>query len=198
MSSHSPQRYQSVIDLSSQKVYFPKCQSIVLKLTQHCFYTCLMHACKTITIQHCGFMWTLRSTSVPVTEDFRYLSRVKNSHIRLPLISVPSISLSGNTHSYLDSNSDKMRISHKTHAHVTRCCYVSAGAGGLTVRHSLPPTEQAWLSLSFTTSLIDLLIIFLTGDHPVGDQRPSLYPSLCRSVEPITMFAYSYFLVHIQ
>lgn len=64
----------------------------------------------------------------------------------------------------------------RTHAHVTHRSYVSVDAGGLTVRHSLPPTEQAWLSLSFTTSLIDLLIIFFTGDPP------------CRGSKAITLF----------
>lgn len=66
--------------------------------------------------------------------------------------------------SYLDSWGDKLRSSHW---HVTYDHYVSV-ASGLMVRHSLPPAEQAWLRLSFTTSLIDLLIIVFTEDPPVG------------------------------
>ncbi len=101
------------------------------------------------------------------------MRQVKRSHTPVPLISAPSISLPGDTHPNLEAHRDK---SWGTHAHVTLRSYVSVHAGGLTVRQSLPPTEQAWLSLSFTTSLIDLLIIFFTGDPP------------CRGSKAITLF----------
>lgn len=49
---------------------------------QHCFYTpdpqCvekLPYACATTTVEQRGFIWTLLSTSVPVTEDGVYLRR---------------------------------------------------------------------------------------------------------------------------
>lgn len=42
---------------------------------------------------------------------------------------------------------------------------------GLMVRHNLPPAEQAWLSHSFTTTAIDLPIIFFTGNPSAGEHR---------------------------
>lgn len=46
------------------------------------------------------------------------------------------------------------------------------------VRHSLPPAEQAWLSHSFTTTAIDLLIIFFTENPSAGKQSPLFYSIL--------------------
>jgi len=91
----------------------------------------------------------------------------------------PSVEIHTRIRNHTVRQAEKLTL---THALVAHCRYVSADAGGLTVRHSLPPTEQAWLSLSFTTRVIDLLIIFFTGDPPVGDQRPPLHSLLFSSI----------------
>lgn len=139
-----------------------------------------MHASETAA-RHRGLTWNLPSTCVPVTEEAVYLTRdvageafarTRCSHF------------SGFHMSSWEKHTkwQKLRNPTLTHAHVARCRCVLVDAGGLSVTHSLPPAEQAWLSLSFTTRLIDLLIIFFPGDPPVGDQRPRLYSFLLCSV----------------
>lgn len=163
--------------------------SIILQCMQRCVYSRdpqreehFPYACKSTPVQHCGFIWNLPSTCVPVIEEAMYLTRdvagEASAHTRCSHFSAFHIPYSlRNTHRV--PQAEKPTV---THAHVTRCCYVLVDAGGLSVTHSLPPAEQAWLSLSFTTRLIDLLIIFFPGDPPVGDQRPPLYSFLLCSV----------------
>lgn len=126
-------------------------------------------------------------TCVPVTEDVMYLSRGcgRWSVRTYPFLSSQCliyIPFWKHRHASGFTRWHKPGKPTLTHALVTHCSYVSVGAGGLMVRQGLPPTEQAWLSLEFTTSLIDLLIIFFTGDLPVGDQGPSLYSILFFSI----------------
>lgn len=64
-----------------------------------------------------------------------------------------------------------------SHKHVMHWHCLSI-ALGLMVRHSLPPAEQAWLSHSFTTTTIDLLIIFFTENPSTGKQSPLFYSIL--------------------
>ena len=83
---------------------------------------------------------------VPVTEDAMYFSsdvageaftQTRFSHLsafHIPLWKYMCIWM------HTVRQAEKLTL---MHALVTHCCYVSVDAGGLTVRHSLPPTEQA-------------------------------------------------------
>lgn len=165
-------------------VIFEQCWSIILQCMQHCFYSWdpqqeehFPYACKSTPVQHCGCIWNLPSTCVPVREEAMYLTRdvagEAFAHTRCSHFSAFHIPSWKHT---------QRATSWETH---TNTCTYNALLLCFSWCWRAERNTQltpSWAGMSFTTRLIDLLIIFFPGDPPVGDQRPPLYPFLLCSV----------------